>query len=89
MVWDNQDTDELQNHDHVVALLIRPYILHRRIMFSIIVQDLLIKQGWDPLNAARLTEIILRQQMNSKGYRLGINIYERLLCVPSRAMSRS
>lgn len=28
MVWDNQDTDELQDHDHIVALLIRPDILH-------------------------------------------------------------
>lgn len=68
MVWDNQDTDELQNHDHVVALLIRPHILHRRIVFSIIVQDLLVEQSRDPLNAARLTEIVLRQRVNSKGY---------------------
>lgn len=43
VVWDNQDTDELQNHDHVVALLVRPDILHRRIVFPIVVQDLLIE----------------------------------------------
>lgn len=61
VVWDNQDANELQNHDHVVALLIRPDILHRRIVLSTVVQDLLVKQSWNPLNTTRLAEIILPQ----------------------------
>lgn len=59
MVWDDKHSDQLQNHDHVVSFLVRPYILHRKIVFPVLVDCVAIEQLWYPLNAACFPEVIL------------------------------